>query len=93
MSGGVKRGTVKTVPHAPAPYSEDEVRAIKALAEGEASAGQQKMALAWIIKGAAGTYDQSFVPTEPETTAFTEGRRSVGNQIVKLVNMPTAHRG
>lgn len=83
----------KVVPHAPAPYSEPEVRAIKALAQGVANEGQQKMALNWIITGAAGTYDQSFIPGEPDTTAFREGRRSVGLQVVKLINMPMAHRG
>jgi len=33
----------------------------------------------WRILGQAGIFDMSFVPGLPESTAFNEGRRSVGN--------------
>ena len=41
----------------------------------------------WIIFEAALTYDMTFVPESDRLSAFAEGRRMVGNQIIKLVNM------
>jgi hypothetical protein len=76
-------------PWMPAPYEEADTYAIKALAAGKASEGQQKRALEWIINTLCGTYDLSFRPG-PEgdrDTAFAEGRRSVGLQLVKQVNL------
>jgi hypothetical protein len=48
---------------------------------------QVKRALDWIVKSAAQTYDNSFVDQDPNGRigAFVEGRRSVGQQIVKLM--------
>jgi hypothetical protein len=48
-----------------------------------------KRALDWIINQAAQTYDNSFVPDDPNgrMAAFIEGRRSVGQQIVKLMRL------
>lgn len=45
-----------------------------------------KRALDWIINHACQTYDTSFVPDDSNgrIAAFVEGRRSVGQQIVKL---------
>ena len=45
-----------------------------------------KRALDWIIEKACQTYDTNFVPNDPNgrIAAFVEGRRSVGQQIVKL---------
>jgi hypothetical protein len=64
--------------------------AIKALATGTANAGQQKRALDWIITKACGTYDMSFRPGADgeRETAFAEGKRHVGLQIVKHINGP-----
>lgn len=73
-------------PWFPADYDEiADVAAMQALASGTANEGQQKRALKWIIEQAAQTYDQSFVPGQADVTAFIEGRRSVGNQIIKLL--------
>ena len=63
---------------------------IRALAAGTASEHQQKLALDWIINRAAATYDQSFSPDNHSLTDFAEGRRFVGNQIVKLINLDPA---
>jgi len=76
-------------PWEPPPADEQDVRAIKALAAGVASEGQQRIALAWIINRAAGTYDLSFRPG-PEgsrLTDFAEGKRFVGLQLVRLINI------
>ena len=66
-----------------------ETRALKALEAGEATPEQQRRALQAIVKGFARTHDQSFVPDEPAThTAFLEGRRFVGNQILRHLKRP-----
>ena len=80
-------------PHAagaltPAEWSDADVYAIKALAAGNANEAQQRRALDWIIKAAARTYDVSYSPASDRETSFAEGRRFVGLQVVKLVNMP-----
>lgn len=71
-----------------ASYDEAEVAAIKAVAAGNASPGQQKLALDWIVHKAARTYDEPFLPGQHDLTMNLLGRRSVGLQIVKLVNVP-----
>lgn len=72
----------------PADYSKADVFAVKALASGTANDHQQKRALEWIVRMAARTYDVSFSPASDRETSFAEGRRFVGLQVVKLVNMP-----
>jgi hypothetical protein len=71
-----------------ATYDEAEIAAVKAVAAGNASAGQQKLALDWIVNKAARTYDEPFLPGQHDVTLNLLGRRSVGLQIVKLVNLP-----
>lgn len=61
--------------------------AFQALAAGVANDGQQKDCLKWIIEEAAKTYDMTFVPESDRLSAFAEGRRMVGSQIVKLLNI------
>ncbi|MHB9436133.1 MULTISPECIES: hypothetical protein [unclassified Mesorhizobium] len=73
---------------APATYDDLDVAAVKALAAGNASEGQQKRAIAWIVHKAAMTYDEVFVPGQPDVGHHLTGRRNVGNQILKLVNTP-----
>lgn len=75
----------KPEPWRPAAYELPEHHAIKALHRGDATPEQQKKALEWIVQRAAMTHDQSFFPGDPLVTAFIEGRRSVGLQILKLV--------
>ena len=73
----------------PPEYQIADAYAIQALAHGEATPDMQQRALRWIIEGAAATYDQSFHPDSPHLTAFAEGRRFVGNQIVKMTKLDT----
>lgn len=77
-------------PWLPAEWDKADAAAIQALAVGEATADQQKRALDWIIQQAAGTYETSFRPGGADgerETCFAEGRRFVGNQIVKLIKI------
>lgn len=75
------------IPHGPAAYEIEDVDAVKAVAAGNASPAQQKRAMDWIIQRAAMTYDETFVAGSADVTAFLAGRRSVGLQIVKLINV------
>lgn len=71
----------------PAEWDVPDAGAVQALARGEASPEQQRRALDWIITAAGGTYDLSFNPDSDRATAFAEGRRFVGLQIVKLIKL------
>ena len=46
-----------------------------------------KRALEHVINVLAGTYDQSYRPGSERDSAFAEGRRFVGLQLVKLVKL------
>lgn len=71
----------------PANYGPAEAAAIQALNRGDATEHQQRIALKWIIEGAAATYDTSFSPDSDRLTSFAEGRRFVGSQVVKLLKI------
>ena len=73
-------------PRNPPNYTKSIIYALKALQAGNANEEQQQRALAWVIKNAAGTYDSEYRETDRET-AFAGGRRFVGLQIVKLLNL------
>lgn len=71
---------------------DQDIAAVKALAAGVANEGQQKMVLALIINRIAGTYDMSFRPGGPEgdrASSFAEGKRYVGNALVRLMKLTT----
>ena len=66
--------------------------AIRACIAGQANEGQQKLAMDWIITHAANLYDMSYRAEGQGgalATAFAEGRRFVGNQIVKMTRPET----
>jgi len=75
--------------HAPAPYDKDILIAIRACIAGKASEGQQQTAMDWIITKASNLYDVSYRKQDTHATAFAEGRRFVGNQIVKMTRPET----
>lgn len=64
-----------------------DAAAVQAMARGEATPEQQRRALDWIIKRAAMTYDVTFHPGLPDASAFAEGRRFVGLEAVKLLQL------
>lgn len=82
---------------APAPYASaiapaHITGALKALSNGNANDGQQKNALKWIIEDLCGTYDMSFRPASVRDSDFAEGKRHVGNQIVRQLKLKTPER-
>ena len=63
-------------------YLPADTGAIRAMAVGEATPDQQSRALKFIVETLCATYDLSYRETDRDT-AFVEGRRFVGTQIVK----------
>lgn len=77
-------------PWSPVNYEIADVAAVQALVSGTATPEQQQRALKWIIEVAAGTYDMSFYPGAEDgrrNTDFAEGRRFVGNTVVKMTRL------
>lgn len=79
----------KHPPYAPAPYEPEDAAAFQALQKGIANGAQQQRAIKWLIYSACRTYDLSYRPGEEgrRDTDFAEGVRSVGLQIVFLLNL------
>ena len=67
-----------------------DVAALQAMRRGEANADQQVRALEFILETICDRNGMSFRPGPDgdRETAFAEGRRFVGNQIVKLTKLP-----
>lgn len=85
-----KQRNEEHAPWLPAPYDEADAFAVQALARGTANPEQQKRALTWIVEACAGLYDLSFRPGDEEgrrNTDFAEGKRWVGQQVVKLTKV------
>jgi hypothetical protein len=74
-------------PWHPADWEPADATALQALERGEADAEQQKRALRWVVNAAAMTYDEPFVPGQPDVSDYLAGRMSVGRQIVKLLKV------
>lgn len=71
-------------PYHPFKYTVEDVAAVQAVALGNASEGQQKRAIKWIIDQ-SGTHDLPYRPDERDT-AFACGMMHVGKQIIRLIN-------
>ena len=82
------KGTPQSLPHVPADWANADVGALQALQRGDATKGQQQRALKFIVEQLACTYDLSYRPNGG--TEFAEGKRFVGLQIVKLLNLNLA---
>lgn len=82
-------GVPEWEPWKPAAWELPDAAAIQALQRGDATADQQRNALKYIVNTLAGTYDGSFRPGPDGAlvTAYAEGKRAVGLQIVKLANL------
>jgi hypothetical protein len=87
-----KRNPPHEIPWAPYDFSRDDVAAIKSVRAGVANPDQQRHAIDLIVNGLAGTYDLSFRPDTEHATAFAEGGRFVGLQIVRAMNMDITDR-
>ncbi len=75
----------------PVKYVKADAAALQAMRRGEATPDQQLRALEYIVETICDRNGMSFRPGGPEgarDTDFAEGRRFVGNQIVKLTKIP-----
>lgn len=77
-------------PIAPPPYDKADLSAFKALREGRAEPYQQQLCLEWMVY-ICGTYEtpyRSGADDAARATSFALAKQWVGQQIVKMVNMP-----
>lgn len=63
------------------------VYALKALQTGDATKDQQQIALDFLIKNLCGTYEMTYMPDSQRDSDFAEGKRWVGNQMIKLLKL------
>ncbi len=77
-------------PWLPVSPSKADAAAIQAVARGDATGDQQQRALSYIVEILADRNGMSFRsgPDGARETDFAEGRRFVGNQIVRLTKLP-----
>ncbi len=78
-------------PWMPVKYKKADVAALQAWSRGEATPDQQIRAAEYILGTICDRNGMSFRPGGLEgdrDSAFAEGRRFVGNQIVKLTKLP-----
>lgn len=84
---------IKPLPAAPAdqpaPFELPDIAAIQAVYRGQGTEDQQRRAMEWIIKQAANVPGISFRAGDSHATAFLEGRRFVGAQILSLLSLNT----
>lgn len=88
------RGRVPRAPRPspwhPAEWEVEDAYAVQAVMYGRASEDQQKRAMSFILNQLCGTYDLSYRPTSDRDTAFAEGKRFVGLQMVKFAQLNIA---
>lgn len=78
--------------HAPLPWQAPSLDpaiggALRAMHEGNAEPHQQKKLLEWLVNDLCETHGLSFRPDSDRATAFAEGKRFVGLQIIKQLNV------
>lgn len=71
-----------------APFELPDAQALKALSNGEAEPQQQQRALRWIVHNVCRLNRLSYQPDSDRATAFAEGRRFVGLQVMRLIQTP-----
>ena len=75
-----------SLPYAPAEYEAQHVSAVQLLEQGECPPHLQKEFLRWLVEDVCRTYDMSY-RVESHDTAFAEGRRFPGNQVIKMLKL------
>lgn len=83
--GPVPKGVQKVRPWHPSDWELADANALQALARGDAASHLQQRALKFIVETLADTYGLSYRADSDRDTAFAEGKRWVGLQIVKLL--------
>lgn len=89
----VRQSLEDHAPWKPAPYELVHATALQALARGEATPEQQRLALDWILYGASALRDEPYRPgglDGDRDTVFALGKANVGRQIAKLMTLDIA---
>ena len=78
------------IPHSSRPwaaprFTKRTIHALKGLASGTADAGQQALAINWIVNDLCGSGGMPFIPDSARETDFALGKLFVGQQISKLL--------
>jgi hypothetical protein len=81
---------IRHQPWHPPKFDRSDAMAMKAVATGTANESQQKQAIEYIVGTLAITYDETYWADSERNSAFAQGRRFVGLQIVKMVNLSGA---
>lgn len=76
-------------PHEPSKAPAGVMEAFQSIEAGLANEHQQKLALKWLLHEVCRTYDMSYRPQDTHATAFAEGRRAVGLEIVTMLKVNT----
>lgn len=77
-------------PWRPTQWDIEDAGAVQAVAYGKADEHQQQRAMRFVIEKLCACYDLSFRSGDTHATAFAEGKRFVGLQLIKLVNLNLA---
>jgi hypothetical protein len=77
------------VPYLPIHILSHNAGAVQALLRGDCPEHLQKDFINWLLNDVCGTYDQSY-RHDTHDTAFAEGKRWVGNTIVKASKLDPA---
>ena len=82
-------------PWRPSDWEPADASALQALVRGDCPVHLQQRAMNFIVHKLCGTYDLSYRsgPDGERDTAFAEGKRWVGLQIVKLLKAPSKADG
>ncbi len=85
----LRKKETQRVPHkdplVPPDYVEADVQAVRAVFRGTATPDQQRRAMEWIINFNCCTFDLSYRPGGGDLTAFAEGRRQAGLNLVWML--------
>ncbi len=71
----------------------EEHAALKALSRGEATPGQQQMALYVVVNKFSRANETLYIPGSFDETAFLEGRGFVGQRILMYLKKPVGRLG
>lgn len=77
-------------PWHPYKWEDADAGALQALVRGDAQPHQQQRAIKLIVEGLCDTYGMSYYPFSTRDSDFAEGKRFVGNQIIKLIKLNLA---
>lgn len=78
---------LKSTPWYPTEFEDMDYAAFKALATGTANEAQQLRCVETLLYKMTMVYDLSYRPDSSRDTDFAEGKRFVGLELVKLINV------